>query len=163
MTECPMCDAGQFGNMWTKMVFMGEKSLEDAAKMFNMEPADVMEHVNDHEIRKIVTEEGDEEYESDDFYLSKLLSTMKYLMAWVEFVGKGETVDKSAVDMLTKLTKESRETVKTIAEFQGRRDTVTTKVQIDSMETKVLNLTNVLLQEACPTCKAKMMEVLQSQ
>lgn len=158
-----MCDAGQFGNMWTKMVFLGEKSIEDAARMFNMEPADVMEHVNNHEIRKVVTEEGDEEYESDDFYLSKLLSTMKYLMAWVEFVGKSETVDKSAVDMLTKLTKESRETVKTIAEFQGRRDTVTTKVQIDSMETKVLNLTNVLLQEACPTCKAKMMEVLQSQ
>ena len=158
-----MCEAGQFGNMWTRMVFTGEKSLEEAAKMFQMEPTDVMEHVNDHEIRKVTTDTGEEEYESDDFYLSKLLQTMKYLMAWVEFVGKGEDVNKSAVDMLTKLTKESRETVKTIAEFQGRRDTVTTKIQIDSMETKVLNLTNVLLQEACPTCKAKMMEVLQSQ
>lgn len=154
---CNLCRAGQFGLVWTRQIMTGDKTIEEAARFFKMAELEVMEHINEHEIRK--DDPNKDVYYSDDIYMGKLLKSLNYLDTWINFVASEEP-SKSTIDSLVRLTKEIRETVKTAAEFQGRLDTSTKILQVDKLETKILNITNLVLEEACPECRAKIVGLL---
>ena len=79
-----------------------------------------------------------------------------------ELMGDGEA-DKANIDSLTKLVKEMRTTITTIAEFKGRLDRSTTKINIEKVEGKVLTLVNVILEDVCDDCRSKITEVMSKQ
>jgi hypothetical protein len=159
--ECAICKAGPFGAQWTRELLMGTKSPEEAAKRFSMPVAQVMIHITEHQIVKQNEETGD--IESDDIYVSRMVKLLKNMQDWVDYLMKEGEVNKGTVDSLTKLVREIRTTLVTVADFQGRTDGNKTKTKVESLEVTMFNLTNLLIKEACPVCQAKVIELLETQ
>lgn len=155
---CPLCAAGQYGAHWTRDLFSGKHTPEEAALRFHMTVAEVNEHLYSHQLVKI--DNTTNELVSEDIYLSKLSYMLNKLVAWMEFIIDQGDINRGTVDSITKLTKEARSTISMMAEFQGRVNNESNQLRIDNMEVTVLNLTNVILQEACPICRAKVIEIL---
>lgn len=159
--SCAICSAGPFGAQWTRDLLMGTKTPEEAAKRFKMPVAQVMVHVTEHQIVTQNKETGD--IESDDIYVSRMVKLLKNMQEWVDYLMKADEINKGTVDSLTKLVREIRTTLVTVAEFQGRTDGNRTKTKVESLEITMFNLTNMLIKEACPICRAKVIEVLETQ
>lgn len=156
--QCKMCSDGPVGVKWTRDIMLGVKSLEQCALHYEITISEVQEHVYTHEILREDVDDID-----DQFYLDKLLRMLAYMENWAtELMGDGEA-DKSNIDSLTKLVKEMRTTITTIAEFKGRLDRSTTKINIEKVEGKVLTLVNVILEDVCDDCRSKITEVMSKQ
>ena len=159
--RCRICDAGEIGTTWTREVMLGSKSMEEMAVRFECDIDEVELHVNTHEL--IIRPKPDSDnVMSDEFYMDKLLRILRQLESFTSEMMIQEGFDKGMVDSLTKLTKEVRTTVITIAEFQGRMDRATTIVNVQNVENKILKLTNVLVGEVCEECMEKIIPLIEA-
>lgn len=160
VVRCKICDAGEIGTTWTREVMLGAKSMEAMAARFECEIDEVELHVYTHDLI-IPPKRDSDNIMSDEFYMDKLLRVLRQLESFTSEMMIQEGFDKSMVDSLTKLTKEIRTTVVTIAEFQGRMDRATTIVNVQNVENKILKLTNVIVGEVCDECMAKIIPLIE--
>jgi len=153
---CPLCDAGIIGRMWSRDIILARKTAHEAAMFFKCDAATVMRHVNDHEL--VVDEEG--VVDSPDFYMRKLGKLLKTLDDWVNYV-TGRAPDPTTINLGIKLSREIRATLETLAVFQGRLGGQTqVNVQIDNMNMKYLQLTQIIQEKVCDQCRARILEVI---
>jgi len=156
---CPMCENVKDGKKWTRDILMGLKSPKEAADQFGMSIEAVNDHVAEHEYMT-----GDERliYESKDFYVRELAKIFNMLQSWLNYVIGADAISKQDLDMGIKLSREVRETIVKLAEFQGRLDkSAGTTEKILRMEKKYLELTSVIMTKVCPECQQKVIEAIQ--
>lgn len=157
-----MCAAKSLGAAKIRDCHLGKTTPYVVANDLNCSYEDVMCHINDqHEIK--VDDQGN--FQSEDALLNKLATNMKTLDEWTGFiistVQSPKDVDRAKVDMLVRLTQEVRKTVESIATLQGRMGPGDTVMQIQILNTKVIDLTNMVLDCSCPECKMKILEAME--
>ena len=158
-----MCSAKSLGAAKIRDCHLGKTTPYVVARELECTYEQVMCHINEqHEIK--VDDEG--YFQSEDVLLAKLASNMRTLDQWTEYViktvNKPSDVDRSKVDMLVKLTQEIRRTVESIAELQGRLGPGDTVVQIQILNGRVMDMTNMILDNSCPECKMKILEAMEA-
>jgi hypothetical protein len=159
IVQCNMCKAGEIGRIWSKDIILGRKSPQEAAVQFTMSVAEVMDHINTHEI--IIDEEGGN-YESPDFYINEVLKSLKAVKDWMTYCQLSSSKKKEDIDLFIKLNKELRETIKCLGEFHGRlgsKGSVT--INIETLNQRYLAITNILNTEVCPECRLKVLKALE--
>ena len=157
-TRCPMCDAGALGMQWSRDIIMGKIGIEEAAVFFKMTRNEVMDHINTHQIKQ---DASTGEYDSEDFYLKRLLNMLKKLEDWVDYICKVREFDRENIKLAIMLTKETRATLHDLAEFQGRLNQGgNVNIRIEKMNAQYIELTNVIAQEVCPSCRIKVLEAI---
>lgn len=159
---CPVCKAGQLGFTRTQAMLLGKTTAMDVATELGCTREDVMRHINEqHEIQMDVN--GD--FRSPDFYLDKLLDQYNSLQKWTDYVlelVKGANdINPQKINMLVQLSREIRETIKTLGEFQGRKSQQDT-VYVQKMEKQVEQMTYIVLEETCPVCRQKVLAAMGS-
>lgn len=154
--KCVICSAGDKGRLWTRDVVLGRKNLFDMSKHFGCTQEEAMEHVNKHEI--IVDDDGN--YNSPDFYISKLLKILKTLEDMVSYDMIMNTDMKNQDKETTiKVLKECRETLKALGEFQGRLSK-DTNINIEIINNQYKQITNMIVAEVCPECQLKIVDLM---
>lgn len=157
--KCPMCEAGAIGMQWSRDIIMGKTSVEEAAMFFKMTRNEVMDHINTHQIK---TNVATGEYDSEDFYMKRLLSMLKKLEDWVDYVCKIRDFDRENIKLAILLTKETRATLHDLAEFQGRLNLGgNVNIRIERMNHQYIELTNTIVQEVCPSCRKRVLEAIE--
>ncbi|MDD4471644.1 MAG: hypothetical protein PHT97_10875 [Methanoculleus sp.] len=155
---CVMCDREQEGRKWKRDILMGLKTPRDAANYFNMDIEQVNDHLAEHDY---MTDDEKLLYESKDFYVRELAKIYTMLQDWLKYVIGAETISKQDIDIGLKLTREVRETVVKLAEFQGRLDKSAGSVEkMLRMEKKYIVLTSEIVAKVCPECQLKVLEVI---
>jgi hypothetical protein len=125
--QCPICRSGAIGMKFTRDFHTRpEIHARDLAVHFNMTEAEVMDHLNSHEL--VVSIETNEvtgalrkRVNSPDFYLdelSTLYTAMRDCFSWV--TRDGEEYDVIKIDQMTKLNDAILKTITKMAELQGR-------------------------------------------
>lgn len=121
---CNICNSPAAINVaWTKDLNMRKKRIQDACVEFRMTPKQVIEHLETHAIPEVEPEkEIDiiEIMESPEFLYKELYSLFTSVKSWLEFTMENERLDRTTIDMGIKLTREIRDTLKFIAELQGK-------------------------------------------
>jgi hypothetical protein len=158
--KCPMCVAGHLGAAWSRNIILGKTAPVEIAQLLSMTTNEVMEHVNDHQI---VFDEETEEYSSPDWYLNRLIKMIKTMDGWMTLFTE-TSKDKEAIKIGLQVIKETRATLLDMAELQGRVDRgKNVNVQIETMNVRYQQLTNVILQEVCDGCRARIIQLLDTQ
>lgn len=158
--KCPMCVAGQLGATWSRNIILGKTSPVEVAQLLDMTQNAVMEHVNEHQI---VFDEEKDEYSSPDWYLDRLIKMIKTMDGWMKLFTE-TSKDKEAIKIGLQVIKETRATLLDMAELQGRVDRgKNVNVQIETMNVRYQQLTNVILQEVCDGCRQKIIRLLDTQ
>jgi hypothetical protein len=159
--KCNMCEAGIIGRNATKKVMMNMPgALEEAVVMFHMTPLEVQEHCTTHEI---TIDEDEGIYQSNDFYMDRMLKMIKRLDSWMKYL-ESHATDRESIVLGLKLIKETRETVKDLAEFQGRLDRRgNVNIQIETLNAQYNQLQTVIMQELCPQCQETVIKLLSTQ
>ncbi len=155
---CQMCEERREGAKWTKDILMGLKSPKEAAVHFGMSVEQVNDHVNDH-----VYMTNDERliYESKDFYVRELAKIYNMLQDWMQYVIGADTITKQDLDMGIKLSREVRETIVKLAEFQGRLDkSAGATEKMLKLERQYIKLTSDIVAGVCPECQLKVLDVI---
>lgn len=154
-----MCAAGALGMQWSRDIIIGKIGIEEAAVFFKMTRNEVMDHINTHQIKQ---DASTGEYDSEDFYLKRLLNMLKKLEDWVDYICKVREFDRENIKLAIMLTKETRATLHDLAEFQGRLNQGgNVNVRIENMNARYIELTNVIAQEVCPSCRLKVLEAIE--
>ncbi len=121
--ECPICSAGAFGVKWVKDFYENRCDIKAVADHFSMSINEVQDHLNAHDIVVSVvhTPEGRDirDLSSPDFIINELLIMYDLLHNCVNDIKDAET-DSIKIDQLVKLSKEIRETIKQITDYQGK-------------------------------------------
>jgi len=160
MTNCPMCDAKALGRTWTRNIVMGNQSVGEAALFFNMSFDAINDHVNNHEI---IEDEVTGELTSPDMVMNELLRIFNNVREWTDTVVGTGRLDRNSIELCVKLSKEARETIKTIAELQGRFNEGNTTQQITLIKNNYMMLTEVIVNGVCTKCRGKIIEILDKQ
>ena len=138
---------------------MGLKSPKEAANQFGMSVEAVNDHVAEHEY---MTSDERLIYESKDFYVRELAKIFNMLQNWLNYVIGADVISKQDLNMGIKLSREVRETIVKLAEFQGRLDkSAGTTEKILKMEKKYLEVSSVIMTKVCPECQLKVIEAIQ--
>lgn len=153
-----MCAAGAIGMQWSRDIIVGKVSVEEASMFFNMSRNEVMDHINTHQIKE---DKNTGEYDSQDFYMKRLLRMLKKLEDWVNYICAIKDFDRENIKLALMLTKETRATLHDLAEFQGRLNQGgNVNVKIETMNNRFVLLTNLIVQEVCPECRQKVLEAI---
>jgi len=154
-----MCSAGHIGELWASRLANGEVDYIETANFFRMTPQTVMEHVNTHAVYRDPTT-GD--YDSPDFYLKELLDVLKVLKSWLEYCVNQQTISPREIDIGIRLSKELRETLKAVGEFQGRLNRERESgISLTEIEQNYNRLTNIILTEVCGECQEKILRLME--
>ena len=156
MTECVLCRDKTASMAWAKLITRGIRTPIECAAYYGISPEDVNDHLNNHIMYK--NEEG--RMDSPDYVVSKVL---KIVEAMDEFFDEmriqDTTIDRSTMDLILRLSKELRESLKLLADLQGRLG--------NSNETRVIEITNnykmltqVIMTEMCGDCQMKVIDAM---
>jgi hypothetical protein len=162
--NCPVCSAKSLGAAKIRACNMGSTTPYVVAAELGCSFEQVMTHINEsHEIQV----DADDNLQSPDALLNRLMKNMNTLKEWTDFVigsvATPKDVDRAKVDMLVKLTQEIRKTVESIAELQGRKGPGDTIIQLQTLNMKVIQLTNTVVDVSCPECKMKILAAMERQ
>ncbi|MFA5760196.1 MAG: hypothetical protein WC877_00275 [Dehalococcoidales bacterium] len=160
---CNLCNAGQYGAKWSAELKLGTKKVSTAAVEFNMSIEDVLDHINHHEVP---TENVNlEELLNDpNFFYRELLMLHVRLKDWMAFMMETEEFGVSNIDRGIKLIKEIRETLKLLAELQGKLNKGDTyNQQFIQIQTDLRSIRNAVLEVACPHCQPLIMQAMKDQ
>jgi len=167
--ECPICRAGAFGMKFTRDFHTRpDVHARDLAVHFNMTEEEVMDHINCHElvvsIQPTSTGEMKKKVSSPDFYLDEISTLYTAIKDCFEYINQDkDSYDSIKIQQLTTLTKDLKESLKLMAELQGRlkgpgdAQNKVLKVEGD------LNLVMGILSGGtlCPHCEEKVMKKLE--
>jgi len=162
---CPICNAGSVGVKWIRDYYQGNRiGIEDIANHFGMSIQEVHDHINNHEL--LVVHEVDQhnrtrELTSPDFILNELSTLYSAVYDCFQDI-RGNETDGVKIDQITRLTKELRETIKQITDYQGKTG------HKSERETKIINIEgnfNMLIDvisggTLCPHCQSKVLKKL---
>lgn len=159
--ECPICNSGSIGIKWIRDYYQTNKvTISDLCEYFHMTEEEVREHLNSHDIVVVNDDiDGKRKLSSPDFILNELSTLYTAVYDCFNDIRNNET-DSIKIDQITRLTKELRETIKQITDYQGK-----TGYKSES-ETKIINVEgnfNVLMNmisggALCPACQRKLLE-----
>ncbi len=168
-SECPICQAGAFGMKFTRDFHTRpDVHARDLAIHFNMTEEEVMDHINCHElvvsVQPTTTGELKKKISSADFYLDEISTLYMAIKDCFEFINQDrENYDSVKIQQLTTLTKDLKESLKLMAELQGRlkgpgdAQTKVTKIEGD-LNILVDVLSGGIL---CPHCEEIVMKRLE--
>lgn len=155
---CNICNCGDIGVKWTKELRMGSKSLRAAGIEFTMTPDEVFDHVKNHVLPENDSTSLVSLLDDPNFFYNELLTLFRNLKDWLTFTMETERWDKSNMDMGIKLIREIRETLKFIAELQGKLNKGDTYHQQFLQIQGDLNLLmGTVLNKMCPTCQQEVL------
>lgn len=159
--ECNLCKAGNLGANLTRACILGKQTPLHIAQLFPpMTEADVLEHVHKHQL---VIDEETGEYSSPDYYLNKLAKLMKQLDDWMKYTVALNPSHEN-IKLGLQVVKETRGTLDQLADMQGRKDSGrNVNVQIENMNVRYQQLTNIILQEVCGDCRNRIIKLLDDQ
>lgn len=157
--ECPVCAKRSLGMVKIKDMHLGKLSPYQVAEQLGCTYEQVMTHVNEsHEIKI----DPDGLMQSPDALLNRLMISMNTLDEWtgyiIQTVKEPKDVDRAKVQMMVQLTQEIRKTVESIAVLQGRVGNGDASLQIKVLNTRVIDLTNTVLDCCCSECKMRVLE-----
>lgn len=158
---CNICNSGKYGAKWTAELKMGTKKVSAAAVEFNMTVEDVLTHINDHSVPE--EDVNLEELLNDpNFYYRELLMLHVRLKDWMSFMMETEEFGTANIDRGIKLIKEVRETLKLLAELQGKLNkgtTTTYNQQIVVVQDEIKALRTGVLERCCPECQMELLNM----
>ena len=169
--SCNICRAGMEGQEWTDAVILGKKTPSQCATYFLMNVDGVMEHIYEHTVLNIVTDEDRAAAHglpgeapgliSMDFYTTEIMQILAYLKRYSRGLSIHQSSSTKDVEVALKIMRELRLTIESLAEFQGRIDTKShTTINIDNMNMKFLSITNVIRTRLCPKCRQEMLAAI---
>ena len=168
---CNLCARGVEGQEWTDAVVLGRKTPSQCATHFHTDISTVMEHIYEHTVLNIVTDEdraaakgapgADPGLVSMDFYTTEIMQILAYLKRYSKALSVHQSTSTKDIDIALKVMRELRLTIESLAEFQGRIDTKShTTINIDNMNMKFLSITNVIRTRLCPKCRQEMLTAI---
>lgn len=162
---CPLCDAGDEGNVWSKDILLGRKNIAEASRFFNTTNSVVLEHVNKHyKPQDTVTGNSTSDCVKDrDFYLNELHMLLKQLKDWTNYCIRSSNMGTRDIELLLKLVKETRDTIKTLGEFEGRINKQSqVQVNIALVNQRYSAIEHFLLNDTCDECRLKVIDLMDS-
>jgi len=167
-SECPICKSGAFGIKFTRDFHTRpDVHARDLAVHFNMTEEEVMDHINNHELVVSIqqTPNGDlkKRVSSPDFYLDELGTLYGAIRDCFECINQDQdNYDSVKIQQLTTLNKELRETLKVMAELQGRLKGPGDAQKVTKIEGNLTILYSVIEGGVlCPVCQEKVMKKLE--
>ena len=168
-SECPICKSGAFGIKFTRDFHTRpDVHARDLAVHFNMTEEEVMDHINTHELVVSIqqTPSGDlkKRVSSPDFYLDELGTLYGAIKDCFEHINQDQdNYDSVKIQQLTTLNKELRETLKVMAELQGRlKGPGDAQNKVLKVEGNLNVITDLLSGGIlCPHCEEKVMKKLE--
>ena len=159
---CPVCRTKAYGAARMRDCVMGKTTPHQVALDIGCTLEEVMTHMNDgHDLK--VDDTG--QMQSTDALLNRLMKSMNVLDEWTSFiigtVKEAKDVDRAKVQMMVSLTQEIRKTVESVAVLQGRVGQGDAAAQINQLNTKVIDLTNSVLDNCCQDCKLKILSSME--
>jgi len=154
--KCKICAAGEMGKIWTNDIADGKRTVEDAATFFDVGIEAVDIHIVEH------IGEDDEEVTpldmvNEEYFLEEMMALIKTLKDYVSYLIEYGEVDRNTIADLTKLSKELRETLRTVVDIQNKRDKNKTEIDIKKMEKKVNEIQSLVLTQICDECRPKVL------
>ena len=146
--ECPICKDGALGMKFIRDYFLFQDdpirkiSVEDIARHYALDPQDVYDHINNHDIVitsdciNLVEKKSDKTgrvLRSPDILLDELSTLYNIVRNVVDHIQENGEWDSTSIDQLTKLSKECTNIISKIGEFQGR-------IGAKTNETKILQI-----------------------
>ena len=157
MSKCPLCALGnELSESYRSKLIFGELDAGSVARTFNMSVAEVMRHAYDHGSPIDVKTLG------FDYYDQRMRSIFRKFNDWMNVILEESTPSERTVKMASSLAKELREILRLMGEFEGKVGDSKYKQQAEDAERKLRIVTDVILREACPTCKLKLMRALET-
>lgn len=164
---CNICNSDpEICAKWTKDLTLKKKRIQDACIEFKMDPLDVIDHLDKHAIP--VVDEVDEEpdiiklMESPEFLYKELYGLFTSVKSWLEFTMENERLDRTSIDMGIKLTREIRDTLKFIAELQGKLNKGDTyQIQYNQIHGDFNSLVGVILNELDDVNQLKVLKAIE--
>jgi hypothetical protein len=160
---CNICNAGTYGARWTTEINLGIKKISQAAIEFNMSVEDVLTHINSHESKE---EQFDivEVLQDPDFIKREVIVMHIRLKEWLQYMIESEELGPHNMDRGIKLLKENRETLKLLADLEGKlnRDTAYQKQYIDA-QNNLRIITSAVSECGCSGCKQKIFGKIKEQ
>ena len=162
--NCPMCWYPQ-GSRITRKLGLGQMTYKDAARRFNMEVADVEEHVYKHSADAWQPADAMSKSYDRDYYVKRLESMHDDLSAWADEILEREPTAEN-IRAATSLVKELRDTLRLLGEVtkilkdDESQQAITA---VKEMQMRYLALTNIIITQSCPTCKEKILQAIEDQ
>lgn len=164
---CPICEAGDVGRIWSKDILIGKKNLAESALFFKTTQTIVLEHMNDHYhpeqdvVHPEVIPADIPDDAKKDFYLRELHQMLKQLKDWTNYCIQSSDMTNRDIETMLKLVKETRDTIKTLGEFEGRiNKQASVQVNIAMINQRYSEIEKFLLTETCDECKLKVIELM---
>lgn len=152
---CKLCEAGEVGRIWTQDLLTGKKNVHEAALFFKVGQSEVLEHMNTHDFKDPEVVE-----ESPDFYIRELNKIFRLQKDWIAYCMQANTLTRQDIDILIKLSKETRETLKTLGEFEGRLNKQPqVNVNIALINQRYQALEKFIMTELCDECQVKVIDL----
>jgi len=155
---CNICNTPHTGKQWDTELKLGTKQPRDAALFFNMTIDEVLEHLETHVMPEI-SESSELELMVNDpqYLLKKAAKIVMRLDDWTDFLTETEDLSPQSISQSAKLVKETRETLKFIAELQGKFNKGDTyHQQFVQIQGDYNQFTNNVLASVCPSCRKKL-------
>ena len=120
---CNICNSDKKGIQWTKDLQNGKRKIHEACIEFSMTPDEVTDHMLNHHMLDLDQNDVvDINAILDDptFFYKELYELFTTMKDWLNFTMEVERLDRTTIDTGLRLMKEIRETLKLIAELQGK-------------------------------------------
>lgn len=162
---CNICNAGgQRAINWTRDLNANKRSIQEACIEFSMTPEEVYEHMSSHVIPELVNNVDVESVLNDPaFFYRELYDLFTTMRDWLSFTMETERLDRTTIDTGLKLIKEIRETLKLIAELQGKiKKGNTYQIQYNQIQGEFNVLMGTVLSHACDKCQLEIMNAIEN-
>jgi hypothetical protein len=158
---CNICNSGKIGIKWTKDLNSDKRKIQEACIEFSMRPDEVIEHLKSHAILEEVEKSVTELINDPEFFYKELYSLFTAMKSWLEFTMEAERIDRSTIEVGLRLIREIRETLKLIAELQGKITKGSTyQNQYIQIQGDLNMLVGTVLNEVCNDCQKKILKVI---
>lgn len=162
---CNICNGNKRGILWTKDLQSGKKKVHEACIEFSMTPEEVYQHMTSHAILDIdQIPEDDITRILDDpaFFYKELYELFTTMKDWLHFTMEVERLDRTTIDTGLRLMKEIRETLKLIAELQGKiKKGNTYQIQYNQIQGDFNVLIGTVLSNACDDCQKTILKAIE--
>lgn len=162
--DCKLCRANP---LISKHLASGQMDISDAMIEFHMTEEQVIEHLNEHDVRvverpkitmQLMKLNKNPSQEEVTNYLYNLINE---LQNWIEWMQEYEQMDKSTLDMMLKIVDRIMKGMDHATKLQGYVSDGP-KIQNNYVQVQgdMKMLTNVVVNRLCPDCKIKMIDAM---
>lgn len=130
-----------------------------------------MSHIYEHTVLEIMDDNDraaavgapgeDPGLTSMDIYTTEIMQILAYLKRYARALSIQQSTSARDIDIALKIMRELRLTIESLAEFQGRISSKShTTINIESMNMRLLSITNVIRTRLCPKCRQEMLAAI---